>query len=148
MGSHWKWKILVLSILLPNFSIAAPHFDKRKIKLGSQTLIVEIANTPERSAYGLMFRRSLPEGTGMLFQFPNEEIRAFWMKNTFIPLSIGYFNSQKELIDIQDMAPAESEVQTQFPNYPSKGPAQFALEAPKGWFFRNKIHLGQKFSIP
>jgi uncharacterized membrane protein (UPF0127 family) len=139
---------LILSLILPSTGQSAVQFEKRKLKLGSHTLTVEIADTPERTAHGLMFRKSLPEGTGMLFEFPDEQIRSFWMKNTFVPLSIGYFNSKKELIDIQDMIPAQSEMQNQFQTYVSKGPAQYALEVPKGWFFKNKIILGQKFSFP
>ena len=83
----------------------------------------------------------------MLFIFPDEQPRSFWMKNTFVPLSIGYFNAKKELIDMIDMEPAQSEMQNQFPTYASKGPAQYALEVPKGWFLKNKIKIGQKFSF-
>lgn len=136
--------ILFLSPLLK----AEIHFDKKKIKVGSQTLNVEIADTAEKSARGLMFRRELSEGTGMLFIFPDEETRSFWMKNTFVPLSIGYFNKKKELIDIQDMEPARSEMQTDFPTYVSKEPAQYALEVPKGWFSKHKVGLKQRFSFP
>lgn len=142
------YALFCILLFLPQISPAAVHFEKKQIKIGKHSLTVEIADTDEKSAQGLMFRKSLPEGTGMLFEFPNEEIRAFWMKNTFIPLSIGYFDAKKILIDIQDMAPAQSEMQNGFPNYPSKGPAQYALEVPKGWFFKNKIILGQKFYFP
>jgi uncharacterized membrane protein (UPF0127 family) len=117
------------------------------LQIGNQTLIVEIADSPEKASQGLMRRKELKEGNGMLFIFPDEEIRSFWMKNTYIPLSIGYFNKKNELIDIQDMKPAESEMQTQFETYPSKGPAQFALEVPQGWFAKHKIVLKQKFKL-
>lgn len=131
----------------PLFLQAQVQFEKAKIKLGAEVLTVEIADTNEKTAQGLMFRKKLPEGTGMLFIFPDEQIRSFWMRNTFIPLSIGYFNSRKELIDIQDMVPSFSEMQQNLPTYVSKGPAQYALEVPKGWFSRHKIKLKQKFSI-
>jgi uncharacterized protein len=122
-------------------------FEKKKLKIGSQVLSVEIADTPERSAQGLMFRKDLPEGSGMLFIFPDEQVRGFWMKNTFIPLAIGFFNAKKELIDIQEMVPAASGIQVDFPTYNSKGPAQYALEVPKGWFAKHKIRLKQRFSF-
>jgi uncharacterized membrane protein (UPF0127 family) len=123
------------------------HFEKKKLKIGSQTLTVEIADTQEKLAQGLMYRKDLAEGSGMLFIFSDEDVRRFWMKNTFVPLSIGYFNAKKELIDIQDMAPAQSEMQVDFPTYPSKRPAQYALEVPKGWFDKHKVRLKQSFSI-
>ena len=125
----------------------AVEFKTKKLSLGKQTLTVELAETEEQTAQGLMFRKELKEGTGMLFIFPSEELRSFWMKNTFVPLSIGFFNAKKELIDIQDMAPAASEMQTNFPSYQSKGPAQYALEVPKGWFAKHKIKLRDKFRL-
>ncbi len=50
---------------------------------------VELARTNVERVYGLMYRQTLPEDSGMLFVFPEEEVeRSFWMKNTFIPLDI------------------------------------------------------------
>ncbi len=126
---------------------AEVHFEKKKLKIGSQVLSVEIADNSEKSAQGLMFRKDLPEGTGMLFVFPDEQPRGFWMKNTFVPLAIGFFNAKKELIDIQEMVPAASGIQVDFPTYNSKAPAQYALEVPKGWFAKHKIRLKQRFSL-
>ena len=138
----------ILFLIFSLQAISAPlSFDKKKLQIGNQILTVEIADTPDRSSQGLMFRKELKEGNGMLFVFPDESIRSFWMKNTFVPLSIGYFNAKNELIDIQDMQPAESEMQTQFPTYVSKGPAKYALEVPKGWFVKHKIALKQKFKL-
>lgn len=143
-----KLLITLFSILISFQSLATSLvFEKKKLQIGSQTVSVEIADNSEKSAQGLMYRKELKEGDGMLFVFPDEQIRSFWMKNTFVPLSIGYFNAKKELIDIQDMEPAESEMQSQFPTYVSKGPARYALEVPKGWFAKHKIALKQKFKL-
>lgn len=122
-------------------------FAKKKIKIGSKTIAVEIADNHEKQAFGLMHRSSLVTDQGMLFIFPDEQVRSFWMKNTFIPLSIGYFDAQKKLIDIQDMKPAISEMQTDFPSYASSGPAQYALEMSLGWYQKNRIKLGQRFEL-
>ena len=141
-------KLWILIILVFTSSLAfAVEFKTKRLSLGKQTLTVELAETEEQTAQGLMFRKELKEGTGMLFIFPSEELRSFWMKNTFVPLSIGFFNAKKELIDIQDMTPAASEMQTNFPSYQSKGPAQYALEVPKGWFAKHKIKLRDKFRL-
>ena len=137
---------IILIISFQSFS-APLKFDKKKLQIGSQTITVEIADTPDKSAQGLMFRKELKEGNGMLFVFMDESVRSFWMKNTFVPLSIGYFNAKNELIDIQDMLPADSEMQTQLDTYVSKGPAKYALEVPKGWFVKHKIVLKQKFKL-
>lgn len=69
------------------------------------------------------------------------------MKNTFIPLSIGFFNSKKVLVDIQDMEPAKSEMDQNPKSYLSRSPAQYALEVNQGWFQKNKIKLGDRFEL-
>lgn len=150
----FKFRIYNLVIILLNtvfclncLAAPAPKFNKQKIKIGEKTIVVEIADTEPKHAYGLMHRSSLLENQGMLFIFKDEQTRSFWMKNTFIPLSIAYFDGQKKIIDMQDMKPAASEMQTDFPSYISKQPAQYALEMNLGWFVKNKIKLGQKFEL-
>lgn len=139
--------LFILFLFFPLLSFSENHFETKKIKIGSQILTVEIADTDEKTSRGLMFRNSLKPGHGMLFIFKTEEVRSFWMKNTFLDLSIGFFNKEKELIDIQDMKAAHSEMQNSFPQYTSSGPAQYALEVPKGWFQTHKIKIGNKFKI-
>jgi uncharacterized protein len=122
------------------------RFPKGTIRLGGKTIEVEYANTPALRERGLMFRQNLPEDHGMLFIFAEEQPLAFWMKNTLIPLSIGYFDRNRKLVDVQEMVPAAIGDRLP-PSYPSRAPAMFALEMPKGWFKRNKIDLGATFSF-
>jgi uncharacterized protein len=165
MGLHWRWemkskrsclKIKLLKAHLASFAAAIAvffgvpgayadatvPFTKKVIKINSVPLTVELADTPEKSSRGLMFRTELKEGTGMLFIFKDVDIRNFWMKNTFIPLSIGFFDGDRKLIDIQDMKPVKSEMEMNPSTYSSRAPAKFALEVPKGWFTRKKIKIG------
>jgi uncharacterized protein len=121
-------------------------FQKRKISLGGQTLNVEIADTPLRRERGLMFRTSLDDKSGMLFIFDFEQPLAFWMKNTLIPLAIAYIDKDRKIVDIQEMVPAVMG-QIQPPSYPSKKPAMYALEMPKGWFARKGVKIGARFSF-
>jgi uncharacterized membrane protein (UPF0127 family) len=68
------------------------------------------------------------------------------MKNTLIPLSIGYFDKNKKLIEVLEMVPAlAGEAQPR--SYPGKRPAMYALEMNKGWFSRNKIEPGTTFDF-
>lgn len=122
-------------------------FQKKSIAIGTVTIQAEIADTPEKTARGLMFRTALEDGHGMLFVFEKEETRNFWMKNTFIPLSIGFFNAKKQLIDVQDMKPVGSEMETNIPSYSSAGPAKYALEVPLGWFTKKKIKFGSRLKF-
>jgi uncharacterized membrane protein (UPF0127 family) len=123
-------------------------FEKQKIKVGAVEISVEVARTQAQLSRGLMDRTEMPESSGMLFIFPNEETRHFWMKDTFIPLSIGFFNKNQILVDIQDMLPVNSVLQVTIPQYQSRKPAQFALEVNKGWFQRHKLKLGAKLHLP
>jgi uncharacterized membrane protein (UPF0127 family) len=97
---------------------------------------VEIANTREEREKGLMDRTSLPEDRGMLFVFDREQPLSFWMKNTLIPLSIAYIDSQGRIVDIQDMQPLDETP------HPSAEPAQYALEVNQGFFADRGIEVG------
>lgn len=125
----------------------APQFAEKEISINDKKIRVEIADSPEKTSYGLMYRSKLPEDRGMLFIFPDESTRFFWMKNTFIPLSIGFFNAKKVLVDIQDMEPVTSEMVTSPPQYKSRQPAKYCLEVNRGWFKRNRIKIGDRFDF-
>jgi uncharacterized membrane protein (UPF0127 family) len=55
---------------------------------GTQKFSVEVARSDAEQARGLMFRRSVPKGTGMLFPMSPPREASFWMKNTLIPLDM------------------------------------------------------------
>lgn len=72
-------------------------------------LDLEIAESPAQRAFGLMHRRSLAEKTGMVFLFETESTGGFYMKNTLIPLSIAFLDSQGTVLRILDMDPCKQE---------------------------------------
>lgn len=111
-------------------------------------MMVELAENPEQHAQGLMYRKSLPQDQGMLFVFNEEAPRSFWMKNTFIPLSIAYIDARGKIIDIQDMSPVKSVLEKEPPSYQSKGPARYALEVNQGFFKKNRIKVGDQLKLP
>lgn len=106
------------------------------------TLSVEIADTWKSRQTGLMFRKSLEKNRGMLFVFNDETVRSFWMKNTYIPLSIAYIDKRGVIKEIHDMKPLDTSV-----FYPSRNPAKYALEVNRGWFKENNIGVGCKLNI-
>ena len=69
--------ILLFSALAVAGSSGAPHFLKESVKLGKETLEVELADTEEKRGYGLMFRKQIQDGSGMLFVFEDESPRGF-----------------------------------------------------------------------
>jgi len=100
------------------------------VELGGKTFDVEIADTQEKQALGLMFRDSMPADQGMIFLFPNEAPRSFWMKNTRIPLDIMYFD--KDLIMVSISANTLPCRVSRCPSYPSIKPAMYVLELNAG----------------
>ena len=100
------------------------------VELKGQRFSVEIADTSEKQALGLMFRDDMADDHGMLFIFLDEAPRSFWMRNTRIPLDIIYFNSDLALVSVSENA-RPCRVQ-RCPGYPSAGPAKYVLELNAG----------------
>lgn len=153
MVSLWKcFKSKTVLFIFATFFVSAQSFalsfGKKQIQLANKTLVVEIAETNEQHQHGLMFREKLSEDEGMLFIFKEEEPRFFWMKNTLIDLSIGYFDKHGVLIDIQEMKSGKGIPTSALPSYPSSKPAKYALEMRKGWFVKNRIKIGSKLKVP
>jgi len=100
------------------------------VEFKGQRFDVEIADTQEARARGLMFRDSMPADHGMFFIFESPFVQTFWMKNTRIPLDILYFDSNYKLVSVQErVPPCRSDPCSQ---YPSAGPAQYVLELNSG----------------
>jgi uncharacterized protein len=107
---------------------------KRTIKLN-----VQIADTPKKRDKGLMFVEKLPENEGMLFVFSGETYGGFWMKNTFIPLSIAFLDSDGKILKTLDMMPCKEDF---CPTYDPELTYHYALEVNLGWFEKNQIKEG------
>jgi len=99
------------------------------VELKGQRFSVEIADDRDKQTLGLMFRRTMAPDHGMLFIFPGEAPRSFWMKNTRIPLDIMYFSGKLELVSYVTAQPCRTEA---CPTYPSAGPAMYVLELNAG----------------
>jgi hypothetical protein len=115
---------------------AAADLPTTTLTIGTHRLVAEIVTTPEQRAQGLMKRFSLKPDHGMLFVFERPEPLGFWMKNTFIPLSIAFIAADGRIVNIEDMTPLTEETHW------SKGPALYALEMKKGWFADRGIGPG------
>jgi uncharacterized membrane protein (UPF0127 family) len=102
---------------------------------------VEVARSFDERARGLMYRTELPEDQGMLFIFGNRANQSFWMKNTYLPLSIAFIDASGTIISIQDMEPLDDETMHRSPK-----PALWALEMNQGWFVENGISVGDTVS--
>jgi uncharacterized membrane protein (UPF0127 family) len=102
----------------------------------------EIADTDEERRRGLMDRTSLGENRGMLFVFDGEQRLSFWMKNTKIPLSVAYIDSEERIVDVQQMQPMTTT------SHPSSEPARYALEVNQGFFREHGVTEGDTVELP
>jgi len=103
----------------------------------SVTILAEVVATDEARQKGLMFRRQLRDGRGMLFVFRNQEVHSFWMKNTYITLDIIFINDDKKIVGIVREAKPRSEG-----SLTVGVPSRYVLEVPAGYCNRMQIHRG------
>lgn len=99
---------------------------------------VEIADTESERNRGLMYREKLGKNRGMLFVYPDEQPRSFWMKNTPLPLSIAFLSKNGEVLRIADLVPFSQATVS------SIRPAMYALEVNRGRFSDLEIEKGSR----
>ena len=102
-----------------------------------KTLDIEIAQDDYETQTGLMYRTQLETHQGMLFIFPDEEMRSFYMKNTKIPLDIIYIDANKTIVSVQKNAQPFNENALQ-----SEAPAKYVLEIYAGLFDDWQLEIG------
>jgi uncharacterized membrane protein (UPF0127 family) len=141
--------LLILLTFLPFFA----RCESRSAKLSTQEMtitksdassviiVAEVAKTDEERAQGLMYRKELAAGEAMLFVFDRDQIMSFWMKNTYIPLSIAYISSEGIILEIHDMTPHSEAPVT------SSRSARYALEVPQGWFEMVGVQIGDRINV-
>ena len=140
---------LLLLILALNAGIAACSSQKFKTTVlsierenaSAVSITVEIARTDEERSKGLMYRKKLPDGEGMIFVFDRDQKLSFWMKNTSIPLSIAFIASDGRIVEIKDMYPNDLN------SVLSSRSLRYALEVPQGWFQRANVKPGDVVKI-
>jgi len=120
---------------------ALPEPGMAWVIFGGDTVRAEVADSQEERERGLMNRTSLGEDEGMLFVFQDEEVRSFWMRNTYVPLDIAFLDSALEVVDIQQMEPETEEF------YESARPAMFAVEVAQGWMVAHGVEVGDQAEI-
>ena len=112
------------------------------IKIGARTVKMQVAALPAEVQQGLMFRKTMASDEGMLFVFTAPQQMGFWMRNTTLPLDIGYIDPTGELKEIYPMYPLdERSVSSRSRNI------QFCLEMNQGWFKANGVKPGDKLDL-
>jgi uncharacterized membrane protein (UPF0127 family) len=136
---------LALAVLGSPGALSAVELEPLEIvsKSGVHTFGVEMAATPEEQAKGLMYRRELPEGQGMLFDFHREQPAAFWMKNTYIPLDMIFIRGDGRILRIAEHTVPLSEALVR-----SGGPVRAVLEVVAGTAQKLGIAPGDRVAHP
>lgn len=112
-------------------------------KTGVHVFTVEIAANDEQRAQGLMHRKELPEGRGMLFDFQREQEVSFWMKNTYMPLDMIFIRGDGRILRIAaETTPLSTEP------VPSRGPVRAVLEVIGGTAHKLGIAPGDRVAHP
>ncbi len=112
------------------------------LTVGEATLRVQLALSAQEQQRGLMHRDELGADEGMVFLFPRPGPRSFWMKNTRLPLDIGYFDPSGRLVEVRPLYPFD---ETAVPS--TGGDIQIALETNQGWFRANGVKPGDRLDL-
>lgn len=139
-----KTVYFVFVFLLCFFSQAFAENPVKKvpIQIGKYKLRVELAKTEQERNKGLMFRKKLATNSGMLFDFGAPAQVCMWMKDTYVPLSVAFIDSEGMIINIEDMKAQTTD------SHCGNSWVRYALEMNQGWFAKRKIGPGQKITLP
>ena len=136
-------RFLPAALLL--LSLGAHAAAAQSVTLHGKQFSTEFATDDASRELGLMNRTSLAADHSMLFVFVDEQPRAFWMKNTLIPLDILYFDKERKLVSMQlNAQPCKADPCA---IYPSDGKAAYVLELPAGTAGKLGLKLGEPLTI-
>lgn len=100
---------------------------------------IEIADDDYQQQLGLMNRKEMKENQGMLFIFPKQDWRSFWMRNTLISLDMIFVDENKKIVTIHKNTRILSDT-----SYPSSKPAKYVVEVIAGFTDKYNIQVGDK----
>lgn len=141
-----RWFGLVLAMATGFAPLAACSTEQRLVihtATGDHAFNIELVDTPETTARGLMFRQELARDAGMLFDFKTERPVSFWMMNTFIPLDMIFIAANGEVKSLHANARPHDET-----SIPSGFPVRFVLEIPGGRAAEIGLQPGDRIDHP
>ncbi len=112
-----------------------------ELDINGNKIYAEVADTNAKKIQGLMYRKKMDENKGMIFLYKESQYMNFWMKNTYIPLSIAYIDENFKILEIYDMKPKDET------SISSKNKVKYALEVNKGWYKKKGIKIGDSIRI-
>lgn len=146
VAKGWLAAILVTAVsAIASTPAEAASFQPLEIvtKNGVQVFSVEMATTEEEKQTGLMYRKELPDGKGMLFDFNPEQEISMWMKNTYVSLDMIFIRADGRILRIaENTEPLSTKIIS------SRGPARAVLEVVAGTVQKYGIRPGDRVGHP
>ena len=125
-----------LALCLGQARAQQPELPSVTLNAGIYLIRAEVADTEATRERGLMLRKAMAQGAGMLFLFDESTTHCMWMKNTLIPLSVAFIDERGKIVNIADMQPLTET------SHCASRPARYALEMNQGWFKKRGIAAG------
>lgn len=116
--------------------------------LGGAEFRLELAVSDAQIRKGMMGRTALDRDAGMLFVFRDERSRQFWMKDCLIPLDVLFLDREGRIVSIHTMPVPDEHERDNPPSYPSRWPAQYAIEINAGRAGELRLEPGRKIELP
>ena len=141
----WLAAILVVGCAVAGAPVRAASFQPLEIvtRNGVQVFSVEMATTEEEKQTGLMYRKELADGKGMLFDFKPEQEVSMWMKNTYVSLDMIFIRDDGRILRIaENTEPLSTKIIS------SQGPARAVLEVVAGTAQKYGIRPGDRVGHP
>ncbi|MGT2436426.1 DUF192 domain-containing protein [Bradyrhizobium betae] len=145
VAKGWLAAILVVVFAVAGTPVGAASFQPLEIvtRNGVQVFSVEIATTEKEKETGLMYRKELADGKGMLFDFNPEQEVSMWMKNTYVSLDMIFIRADGRILRIaENTEPMSTRIIS------SQGPARAVLEVVAGTAQKYGIRPGDRVGHP
>lgn len=137
--------VLLLTVLLTAGCGSEPAVSRQStfhLEIGAVALDAQLAIDSATQQKGLMYRESLEENQGMLFISEKPGPQSYWMRNTMIPLDIGFFTEDGVLREIYPLFPRVED-----PVKSRRNDIAYALEMNRGWYKANGVKVGDQLDL-
>lgn len=124
---------------------ASAPLTERVLKVNRASVVVEVADTVASQVQGLSGRSSLAPDRGMLFVYPDQQVRNFWMKDMRFPIDVVWIADSK-VVGVEESVPHQSD-DGEVVRFTPDAPADMALEVNAGWIRDNGIATGDSVSV-
>ncbi|MFZ6673774.1 DUF192 domain-containing protein [Undibacterium sp. Xuan67W] len=138
ISSLRKFTVLTLFSLTSAYASAQTRLPIKQLSIGINVIQAEVAATDADRQQGLMNRTRMGASEGMVFDFGAPAGVCMWMKNTLIPLSVAFIDSEGKIVNIEDMQPETTD------SHCAKKTVRYALEMNQGWFKQKNVKPGTK----